>query len=106
MRKITHTGILLPPSLVSQPVCYVRLHVLPLAFVCMRISVKADPALSAPSVSLCNFYPFSPSGGGTKTANALLSRKCYVFVFESVPLVFEVSVNKLSPTLSKLTLVI
>lgn len=52
-----HTQILLPPSLVSQPVCWVRLWIWPLAYMCVRISAKADPVLTALSVSLWN-WPF------------------------------------------------
>lgn len=50
----THTDT---PSLVSQPVCWVRLRVWSLAYVCVRISAKADPVLAALSASLWN-WPF------------------------------------------------
>lgn len=118
-----HTQYTPPPlSLVSHTVCWARLRLWPLSYMCVKISAKADPALAAQSVCLsktdhlCVFSVFSLQGVvkdlegwmlcSEKTVITRLSQDKGLFsVLDSTPLVFKVSANKLNSTLSKLTLV-
>lgn len=72
------------PSLVSRTVCWVRLWLWPLSYMCVKISAKADPALTAPSVCLSktdHFCVFSifflRSGQGSGRLNGLLRENYY-----------------------------